>query len=298
MVNPTCRLTGLGGRAFVSRLSEWIGLIGLLGLVATATASVPTAREVIQQTSDDMLALIEESGEYAKEDPERFFVAVEALLRPVVDFSGFARNVMALHYKKATEEQRSRFAESFKWVLVRSYALALTGFSDGEVVLIPAEKPPRKPNQARIKMEIRTRTGEVYPLIYSMALGKDGVWRMRNIVVNGVNIGLTYRNQFASAATAVATRLAPQLQARRGDVFGVEDRAQILGPVIGHLLAEGFLHTGDVDDGTRRLFAVLVDEDLLLDKQRDRLDPMVGEAQPAVVPGPSSARAPGSGAGR
>jgi phospholipid transport system substrate-binding protein len=48
-------------------------------------------------------------------------------------------------------------------------------------------------------MEIRTNTGEVYPVVYSMALGKDQVWRMRNIIINGVNIGLTYRSQFASA---------------------------------------------------------------------------------------------------
>jgi phospholipid transport system substrate-binding protein len=32
-----------------------------------------------------------------------------------------------------------------------------------------------------------------------MALGSDGEWRVRNIIVNGVNMGLTYRNQFAGA---------------------------------------------------------------------------------------------------
>jgi phospholipid transport system substrate-binding protein len=33
-----------------------------------------------------------------------------------------------------------------------------------------------------------------------MAYTDSGGWRMRNIIVNGVNMGLTYRNQFASAA--------------------------------------------------------------------------------------------------
>jgi len=169
--------------------------------VASANAASPSAREVVQNTSDGLLALIEEARGYAEEDPERFFVAVEALLNPVVDFTGFARNVMAVHYKKATQDQRARFAETFKWGLVRSYALALTGFSDGEVVLVPVDRPPRKPKRERVKMEIRTSTGEVYPLLYEMGLGKDDVWRMRNITINGVNIGLTYRSQFASAAT-------------------------------------------------------------------------------------------------
>ena len=189
---------GLQGSAGSNAL---IALIALIALVATASADTPSAREVVQNTSDDLLALIEEAHDYAEEDPERFFVEVEALLRPVVDFSGFARNVMAVHYKKATEDQRVRFAETFKWGLVRSYALALTGFSEGEVVLVPADRPPRSPKRESVKMEIHTRTGEVYPLVYSMALGPDNVWRMRNIIINGVNIGLTYRSQFASAAT-------------------------------------------------------------------------------------------------
>ena len=184
-----------------ARLIRLVGIITLFGLATTANASNPSAREVVQHTSDGLLALIEEASEYVEEDPERFYAAVEKLLSPVVDFSGFARNVMAVHYKKATEDQRVRFAEMFKWGLVRSYSLALTEFSDGEVVLVPAVRPPRSPKRESIKMEIRTSTGEVYPLVYSMALGKDGAWRMRNIIINGVNIGLTYRSQFASAAS-------------------------------------------------------------------------------------------------
>ena len=164
---------------------------------AAATSKTPDA--VVERTSDDMLALIEESRSYVKEDPERFYTAVEALLRPVVDFKGFARSVMAAHYKAANSDQRERFADTFKWGLVRSYALALTEFSDGDIVIVPSDRPPRNPRRQNVKMEIRLGTGEVYPVVYSMALGKDEVWRMRNIIINGVNIGLTYRSQFASA---------------------------------------------------------------------------------------------------
>tara|TARA_B100000029_G_C17270224_1_gene849546 strand:+ start:132 stop:320 length:189 start_codon:yes stop_codon:yes gene_type:complete len=32
-----------------------------------------------------------------------------------------------------------------------------------------------------------------------MRLGRDQVWRLANLIVNGVNIGLTYRSQFSNA---------------------------------------------------------------------------------------------------
>ena len=176
---------------------------------ATATAAQAAAQTgqpheaeiLVQETSDKMLALIDEAKGYVAEDPERFYLAVEALLSSVVDFRRFAGSVMASYYKKATPEQRARFADSFKWALVRTYGLALTEFDGGKIVLVPATKPPRGPDRMSVKMEIQTATGQIYPVVYSMRKGKkDGVWRMRNIIVNGINMGLTYRSQFLSAA--------------------------------------------------------------------------------------------------
>ncbi len=163
-----------------------------------ASAQIREAEDLVEKTTAEMLVLIDEAQTYVDEDPERFYVAVEALLDPVIDFPRFARSVMAAHYKRATPEQRERFAEGFKWSLVRTYALALTEFNDGGVNIIPSDRPPKRPDRASVKQEIRSE-GEVYPVIYSMARNKEGEWRVMNIIINGINMGLTYRNQFASA---------------------------------------------------------------------------------------------------
>lgn len=171
----------------------------LLSIPALAATTAATPQEMVRETSDAVLALIEEAQGYAKEDPERFYREVEALLAPAVDFRSFARSVMAVHYRDATPEQRERFAENFKWGLVRTYALALTEFKDGEVVVVPPERPPRNPRRQTVKMEIRTGSGEVYPVLYSVTQEDDGSWQVQNLIVNGVNMGLTYRNQFNGA---------------------------------------------------------------------------------------------------
>ena len=179
-----------------------LGLVRLIALVLllplSASAQIKEAEALVEQTTAEMLILIEDAKVYVDEDPERFYMAVEALLDPVIDFPRFARSVMAAHYKRATPEQRERFAEGFKWSLVRTYALALTEFNDGGVNIIPSDRPPKRPDRASVKQEIRSE-GEVYPVIYSMALNREGEWRVMNIIINGINMGLTYRNQFASA---------------------------------------------------------------------------------------------------
>ena len=168
------------------------------GIAAGAELDM-SAHNLVERASQELLTLIEASRSYADEDSERFFIEVEALLSPVIDFRGFSRRVMSVHYKLATEEQRERFAENFKWGLVRTYALMLTEFKDGKVVVVPPDKPPRNPKRRNVKMEIHT-SGEIYPVVYTMSLGKDGEWRIGNIIIAGVNIGLTYRSQFVSAA--------------------------------------------------------------------------------------------------
>ncbi len=173
-------------------------VVALLTLATSASAQMNEAEMLVDRTTGEMLTLIDEAKSYVDEDPERFYVAVEALLNPVIDFPRFARSVMAAYYKRATPEQRERFAEGFKWSLVRTYALALTEFNDGGVTVVPSDRPPQRPDRASVKQEIRS-SGEIYPVIYSMSRSPDGEWRVQNIIINGINMGLTYRNQFASA---------------------------------------------------------------------------------------------------
>jgi phospholipid transport system substrate-binding protein len=182
------------------RAGRWmvVAAVVVLSLVGIRVgAQIRAAEEVVEKTTDEMLELIDDAKVYVDDDPERFYREVEALLSPVVDFPRFARSVMAAYYRDATPEQRKRFADGFKWSLVKTYALALTEFNDGDVVMIPSDRPPRRPDRASVKQEVRSG-GDVYPVVYSMAL-EDGEWRLRNIIINGINMGLTYRNQFASA---------------------------------------------------------------------------------------------------
>ena len=178
-----------------------INIVLLMGLMISGVvfAAEASPEAVVRQSADKVLALIESGKVYIKEDPDRFYRAVHDVLEPVVAFDAFARGVMGPFWKEATDAQKTRFIETFKWGLLRTYSAALTEFSDGEVVVIEPDKPPRVPERREVKMEIRTDKGDVYPVLYAMALDPQSQWRVRNLVVGGVNIGLTYQNQFRSA---------------------------------------------------------------------------------------------------
>ena len=170
-----------------------------IGRTEEIAKTAKSPHELVEGSTKALIEFIEQAKPYAKTETERYYREVEALLSPVVDFKNFSRGVMAVHYKKATPEQRERFRESFKWGLVKTYSLALTEFNDGEVAVLPPDREPDNPKRQRVKMEIRAPSGEVYPVVYALRQNKSGRWRIYNLVVNGVNMGLTFRSQFASA---------------------------------------------------------------------------------------------------
>jgi phospholipid transport system substrate-binding protein len=153
--------------------------------------------QLLQNTADRLIAVIEEGKGYYDQDPQRFYREVRDLLDPVVDFDAFARSVMAVHYRRASPEQRERFAETFKDSLINTYARALLQFDGQQIRIVPDPRAARDEDRRNVRMEVQAQ-GRVYPITYTM-VQSNGDWLVRNIIVEGINIGLTYRNQFQSA---------------------------------------------------------------------------------------------------
>jgi phospholipid transport system substrate-binding protein len=129
-------------------------------------------------------------------NPEKFHEMVTKNLEANTDFEGFAKGVMAKYYRLATEDQRANFAEKFKMSLARTYSKALLEFDSDSVTVKSAEI--EKTNRAKVLVEVKSSSGSTYPIIYSLRLIEER-WYLRNLVVNGINLGLQFRSQFNSS---------------------------------------------------------------------------------------------------
>jgi len=171
----------------------------LLGWSAAAVSGGPevSAREVVKTTTDELLEQIVEKREVYREDTQLFFDEIQELLGSVVDFERIARRVMAKYYKQATVDQREKFIEVFKDSLLKIYAKGLLEFDNEEVIVLESNSSSANTKKQKVDIEVIDGNGKKYPISYSMYLDKTNNWRMENVIVNGINIGLTYRNQFS-----------------------------------------------------------------------------------------------------
>lgn len=190
----------------------WV-LALLVSAPLLAQAAAQTPHQVVEDTSVRVMENLNANRELYQQDADAFYNGLNEIMEPVVDFQGIARSVMTVRYSRsATPEQMERFIETFKRSMVEFYGNALLEFDSGKItVLPPARGSQQTEERASVNMEVRANNGNVYPVTYTMS-NVDGQWKVRNVIVEGINIGLLFRDQFAQA-----------MQAHRNDLDAVID---------------------------------------------------------------------------
>lgn len=198
--------------AIKRRLLPVVALIIAALLVSVqASANEDLRRYVDKNTQQLVDKLNSERGLYS-DDSEAFYESMDAELRDFVDFRRIAARVMGRYARQATPEQRDEFVEKFKRSLFDSYAQALVDADDFTIAVKEATVDPSNDSRASVSMEVESAAGNRYPVSYSMYRNDEGKWLMENVIVEGVNIGLAFRDRFAQ-----------EMEAKRGDVQAVID---------------------------------------------------------------------------
>lgn len=183
----------------VTRIWHALGVsLCLLFLALTAQAQEPEPEEMIRENVDQLMGQIEGRRDYFAKNPDELEALVDESLEGVADFRYIGASVMGRYFNNATPEQRSRFAETFRDTLINTYAKGLVTFDYRELRVLDSQRERRSEDQASVGMEVVATNGEVYPVSYTLRRSNDE-WKVVNVIVNGINLGLTFRNQFDQA---------------------------------------------------------------------------------------------------
>lgn len=186
----------------------WLACL-LFAFPAVANTEDPVV--VVREATADILDLIAEARGYYANDPDRFHKQVDALLTPVVDFDAFTRGVMG-HYaspryynslsgeaKAQYRSQVATFQQRFKQGLIETYAKGLLNFSGERIETQPLRRGEADRPQVNVVQHIYGKSGDKpYVVQYTLRKNSRDEWKVRNVIVEGINLGQTYRNQFAS----------------------------------------------------------------------------------------------------
>ncbi|OII57640.1 toluene tolerance protein [Pseudomonas putida] len=199
------------------------GLLILLAAFPLLTVAAQTPHDVVQGTTTELLGDLKANKEQYKSNPNAFYDALNRILGPVVDADGISKSIMTVKYsRKATPEQMQRFQENFKRSLMQFYGNALLEYNNQGITVDPAKADDGK--RASVGMKVTGNNGAVYPVQYTLE-NIGGEWKVRNVIVNGINIGKLFRDQFADAMQRNGNDLDKTIDGWAGEVAKAKQAA-------------------------------------------------------------------------
>ncbi|TBR44903.1 ABC transporter substrate-binding protein [Marinomonas agarivorans] len=172
-----------------------IYLIAFIATISTfATANIGP-KEQVEKIIEQLKVEIVANKDVFEKDKQALIAKADEIFSPVINVKEFSKRVMGKYYRRASTEQRQKFIQITKTTLLNSYATALLSFDENKIKILPLPKQKKK-NQARVNMEFTTDAGTVVDIIFYMSLNKEQNWYLSNVIINGINFGLTFRKQF------------------------------------------------------------------------------------------------------
>jgi phospholipid transport system substrate-binding protein len=162
---------------------------------AAATANDISPQELVRDTSSRMLTALHEQHDAIARDSEHLYRLVSEIVLPYFDFERMSQWVLGKNWRTATPDQRQRFVDQFRALLVHTYGTALSKYADEKIVYLPFVDDG-KSGTVTVRTEIE-QAGSTIPISYSMYRSGEG-WKVYDVSISGVSLVTNYRSSFSN----------------------------------------------------------------------------------------------------
>lgn len=169
-----------------------LGLAAALGatsLPRPSLAGASAAEAFVQGFADRVLATLRDRSIPA---PQRL-QAVDGLVEQGFALDRVARLALGRYWRSASESERREFSELFKAAVLASYSRRFDDYADRRLRVAGAA-----PAGEQVSVETYLEGGAAPVRLDWRVAELDGSWRVLDIVVEGVSLLVTYRNEFAA----------------------------------------------------------------------------------------------------
>ena len=168
----------------------------LCSTFATTAVAQAAPDKLVRDNTDKIISLIKAHRDTYTKDNKKLYAMVNEVVLPHFDFRKMAQLVLGVSWRQANEDQRARFANEFRDLLVRTYATVLLKYNNEEVVYLPYKPSPGE-KTTTVKVEVKLGGGAPpVPIHYDFYL-TDTAWKVYDVVIDGVSLVTNYRATYA-----------------------------------------------------------------------------------------------------
>ena len=168
----------------------------VLVLLTTAMAEIRSPEVIIEQTSTQLLNIINQESDRIREDAKFVDSIVNDIIVPIIDLQSMAKLILGKHWKTASEQQRTDFIGEFKNMLIRTYAKSVADFGHAEIKILPNAEG-QKGKFYRVKTQVTLSGNPPLNVDYVFRQQKDKQWKAFDLVVDGLSMIKNFRSSFS-----------------------------------------------------------------------------------------------------
>lgn len=177
-------------------LNKLMALLLSFGLMNSAVAVAGQSPEdLVKDASQRVMKILEEEQDRVQNDPQFLYGLVNEVILPLIDFDAMSKLTLGKHWRTATPEQRTRFMEEYKAMLVRTYTKSLAEYTGAQIIYLP-RRGGESGNRITVYTEVDRGDGRPrVPVNYNLRLVGDQ-WLVYDVVIDGLSLVKNYRTSF------------------------------------------------------------------------------------------------------
>lgn len=164
-------------------------------LFAAQVFSAEAPDALVTRVSTEVLEIVKKDESIRNGDIQKITALVDAKVLPHFDFQRMTALAVGRDWRSASTEQKKRLTEEFKALLVRTYANAVSSYSNQKLVVKPLKMKAGE-SEVLVRSEIQQPGTQPVQLDYWLELQGEN-WKVFDVVVAGISLVTNYREQFA-----------------------------------------------------------------------------------------------------
>ena len=181
-------------------LGPWLAALFIAALVAVGLSPRPAkadefgagAKKFIEILTSDAISMLTVEDISKTERADRF----RRLMNENFAIKGIAKFAIVRHWRKATESEKKEYLQLFEDLLVTTYADRFAKYS-GEKLLVNKSEVRGKGDALVHTIMIRVDGAKPLKVTWRVR-GKNGIYKIVDIIVEGISMLVTQKSEFAS----------------------------------------------------------------------------------------------------
>ena len=164
----------------------------ILCLIFPGSAFAGVPLETVKGYADKVLDVLRDPALKAEAAKKTKKDKLRAISEKMFDFTELSKRTLAQNWSKFNPEQQKEFVDLYTSLLEDAYANKIMAYTDEKIVFSTEVALTEKTVEVRSTV---LRKNEDIPIYYRVIM-KDGLWRVYDVVVEGVSLINNYRSQF------------------------------------------------------------------------------------------------------